>query len=54
LLFCVVFSVAGIAAWFLKSKREIHWILFLILWLAVAYVLVAGFILAACAKAVIG
>jgi hypothetical protein len=48
------FSVGGIAAWFQKSKQEIHWILHLILLLAVAYVLVAGFILAILAKALVG
>jgi hypothetical protein len=45
------FSLAGIAAWFQKSKREIHGILHLMLLLAIAYVLVAGFILAIFAKA---
>ncbi len=43
------FSVAGIAAWIQKSKAELHWILQLILFLAVGYVLVAGFILGICA-----
>ena len=48
------FSVAGIAAWYQKSKREIHWVLHLVLLLAVAYVLVAGFILAIFAKGLEG
>jgi hypothetical protein len=51
--FVLFFSVGGIAAWFQQSKQEIHWILFLILWLTVAYVLVAGFMLAIFAKAVV-
>lgn len=47
-------SVVGILKGIVESKREMHWILMLILFLALAYSVVAGIILGICLKGIQG